>query len=210
MKLLVHSSVIEPFGAVTRIFLESGEELTGIRSFAVSGPALGAAEIEIVLGGVSVERVKEVPRAPWRASGWRPLSEAPDGARVLLGPRHAPVVGVVHQPLQWEAELTDPTCSVVHYNDTTLVAGYRCSEWHALPEGDIVDDPVLSNGLTRAETSASRSVAGLTGQSTSESTARKPLTEGQILAIDDEVMERPRGYCVKFARAIERAHGIGD
>ena len=38
--------------------------------------------------------------------------------------------------------------------------------------------------------------------------AQQPLTLEQIEAIDDEVMKSPRGYCVKFARAIERAHGI--
>ena len=37
---------------------------------------------------------------------------------------------------------------------------------------------------------------------------RKPLTGAQIAAIDDEIMKSPRGYCIKFARAIEAAHGI--
>jgi hypothetical protein len=62
---------------------------------------------------------------------WRPLSEAPEGVRVLLGPRNAPVVGMVSQPVPWE-ENQDPTCCVVHYNGCVLVAGYRCSEWCAL------------------------------------------------------------------------------
>lgn len=66
------------------------------------------------------------------ADGWMPIETAPDGERVLLGPRHAPVVGTVHQPEPWHEE-QEPTATVVHYNGTTLVAGYRCSEWHRLP-----------------------------------------------------------------------------
>lgn len=61
-----------------------------------------------------------------------PIESAPDGERVLLGPRHAPVVGTVHRPEHWHEE-QEPTATVVHYNGTTLVAGYRCSEWRRLP-----------------------------------------------------------------------------
>ena len=37
---------------------------------------------------------------------------------------------------------------------------------------------------------------------------REPLTDEQIVDIDEEVMKSPRNYCVKFARAIEEAHNI--
>lgn len=43
---------------------------------------------------------------------------------------------------------------------------------------------------------------------------RKPLTVEQIAEIDDQVLQEPPfkkrriGYCERFARAIERAHGI--
>jgi hypothetical protein len=66
------------------------------------------------------------------AEGWQPLATAPDGARVLLGPRHAPVVGIVRQMPEW-ADEQEPIASVIHYNGATLVAGYHCSEWHPLP-----------------------------------------------------------------------------
>ena len=49
------------------------------------------------------------------ADGWMPIETAPDGERVLLGPRHAPVVGMVHRPAFWEEE-QEPTATVVHYN----------------------------------------------------------------------------------------------
>lgn len=64
--------------------------------------------------------------------GWMPIETAPDGERVLLGPRHAPVVGTVNHPMPWD-ERQEITVSVVHYNGNRLVAGYRCSEWHRLP-----------------------------------------------------------------------------
>jgi hypothetical protein len=64
--------------------------------------------------------------------GWLPLSTAPDGIRVLLGPREAPVVGIVRQMPEW-ADEQEPVASVLHYNGTVLVAGYHCSEWHSLP-----------------------------------------------------------------------------
>ncbi|MBG6083137.1 hypothetical protein [Rubrivivax gelatinosus] len=65
---------------------------------------------------------------------WRPLCEAPAGVRVLLGPRSAPVVGVVRQPPVW-ADEQEPYASVTHYNGSTLVANYRCSEWRYLNAG---------------------------------------------------------------------------
>lgn len=40
--------------------------------------------------------------------------------------------------------------------------------------------------------------------------ARKPLTNKEIIDIDEEVMKAPRNYCIKFARAIEAAHGIKE
>lgn len=64
--------------------------------------------------------------------GWMPIETAPEGERVLLGPRHAPVVGTVQQPKHWHEE-QEPTATVVHYNGNVLVAGYRCSEWRRLP-----------------------------------------------------------------------------
>jgi hypothetical protein len=64
--------------------------------------------------------------------GWQPVSTAPDGIRVLLRPREAPVVGIVRQMPEW-ADEQEPVASVLHYNGTVLVAGYHCSEWHSLP-----------------------------------------------------------------------------
>lgn len=71
-------------------------------------------------------------RKPLTDDCWRPLRDAPDGERVLLGPRNAPVVGIVTHPVPWEPE-AEIHCAVVHYNGNKLVAGYRCSEWHPLP-----------------------------------------------------------------------------
>jgi hypothetical protein len=39
---------------------------------------------------------------------------------------------------------------------------------------------------------------------------RKPLTNDEISRIDDEIMKSPRGYCIKFTRAVEAAHGIKE
>lgn len=65
---------------------------------------------------------------------WQPIETAPAGTRVLLGPRHAPVVGEVQFAPEWQDE-QGPFCCVVHYNGNILVAGYHCSEWHPLPTG---------------------------------------------------------------------------
>lgn len=64
---------------------------------------------------------------------WQPLETAPDGVRVLLGPRNAPVVGIVKHMPDW-ADEQDPIAHVVHYNGNTLVSNYRCSEWMPLPD----------------------------------------------------------------------------
>lgn len=79
-----------------------------------------------------LERQQPAAAPTQEADGWMPIETAPDGERVLLGPRHAPVVGTVHRPAFWEEE-QEPTATVVHYNGNVLVAGYRCSEWHRLP-----------------------------------------------------------------------------
>lgn len=64
--------------------------------------------------------------------GWAPLQDAPLGRRVLLGPRHAPVVGVV---TEYETE-TGPErfCTLLHYNGNAFVSGYHADEWHPLPD----------------------------------------------------------------------------
>lgn len=64
---------------------------------------------------------------------WHPLETAPEGVRVLLGPRNAPVVGVVKHMPDW-ADEQDSIAHVVHYNGKTLVSNYRCSEWMPLPD----------------------------------------------------------------------------
>lgn len=78
-------------------------------------------------------------------SAWRPLSEAPDGVRVLLGPRESPVVGMVEHPPHSSEDQT-PHCSVVHYNGNVLVPGYRCTEWRPLNAGALSSTPGLPQG----------------------------------------------------------------
>lgn len=78
-------------------------------------------------------------------AAWRPISEAPDGVRVLLGPREAPVVGMVEHAPQWSENQT-PHCSVVHYNGNVLVPGYRCTEWRPLNAGTLSTTPGLPQG----------------------------------------------------------------
>ena len=114
-------------------------------------------------------------------TGWQPLETAPDGQRVLLGPRYAPVVGIVRQKPFW-AEDQDPAASVIHYNGTVLVAGYHCSEWHPLPAAESLQPPA----------------APLT-----------PLTDEQCVNLYSEwdfgLMD-DEAYAV--IRAVESAHGI--
>lgn len=74
------------------------------------------------------------PATPVAPTGWQPLKTAPDGQRVLLGPRYAPVVGIVRKMPFW-ADEQEPAAAVIHYNGSVLVAGYHCSEWHPLPDG---------------------------------------------------------------------------
>ncbi|MDT0138066.1 hypothetical protein [Acidovorax sp. PRC11] len=103
-------------------------------------PAWHAKTIGTTEDGYCAEQMRtyaDAHRAPaaaptQEADGWMPIETAPDGERVLLGPRHAPVVGTVHRPAHWHEE-QEPTITVVHYNGNVLVAGYRCSEWHRLP-----------------------------------------------------------------------------
>lgn len=65
---------------------------------------------------------------------WRPIETAPEGVRVLLGPRRAPVVGVVRYFRDSDTGDVEPSCSVVHYNGNILVAGYHCSEWSPIQQ----------------------------------------------------------------------------
>ena len=65
-------------------------------------------------------------------NGWRPICTAPEGVRVLLGPRDKPVVGIVTHYTD-ETDYTSSLAQIVHYNDDTFVTGYHCSEWHTLP-----------------------------------------------------------------------------
>jgi hypothetical protein len=67
--------------------------------------------------------------------------------------------------------------------------------------------PVMLNGLTEAETNASASVMGLTPPQ------RKPLTEDEIVAVliaSAGMTVKANDVDLRFARAIEAAHGIGD
>lgn len=85
-----------------------------------------------VLGADSVLDHAATPPDAALADGWMPIETAPDGVRILLGPRHAPVVGMAYHKPQW-AEDQEHQVNVVHYNGTILVAGYHCSEWRPLP-----------------------------------------------------------------------------
>ncbi len=82
-------------------------------------------------------------RAPV-ADGWRPIKTAPQGVRVLLGPRHAPVIGIVKHYEDADSDEPAIVCNVVHYNGTVLVAGYRTGEWAPLASA-----PVAGEALTR-------------------------------------------------------------
>ncbi|SAI59104.1 Uncharacterised protein [Bordetella ansorpii] len=77
---------------------------------------------------------------------WQPIETAPAGLRILLGPREAPVAGMVKH-------YEDGTCAnVVHYNGSVLVADYHCTEWSPLPAGaqrqvaGAVREPVNGDG----------------------------------------------------------------
>ena len=84
--------------------------------------------------------------------------------------------------------------------ETLLWANEEIKEWKDEAHGySPVDEPVIMEAIaalhkTRAEQPAQR----------------KPLTYEEIGAIDDEIMKSPRGYCVKFTRAIEAAHNIKE
>jgi hypothetical protein len=95
------------------------------------------------------------------ADGWQPIKTAPQGVRVLFGPRHAPVVGIVKHYEDADGDEPDIVCNVVHYNDTVLVADYRCSEWaplasapvaNALTQQDVFDRFQFLEGLVNANT----------------------------------------------------------
>lgn len=64
--------------------------------------------------------------------GWLPIEAAPNGVRILLGPRSAPVVGIAYHKPHW-ADDQEHQVHVVHYNGAVLVADYHCSEFHPLP-----------------------------------------------------------------------------
>lgn len=78
------------------------------------------------------------PVAEAKAPQWQPIETAPEGVRVLLGPRNAPVVGMVSQPVPWE-DRGEPFCTVVHYNGNTLISDYHCSEWCALDSTQLAE-----------------------------------------------------------------------
>lgn len=78
-------------------------------------------------------------RAPV-ADGWQPIDTAPAGQRVLLGPRRAPVVGIVKHYEDPDSDKPAIVCNVVHYNDTVLVADYHCSEWAPLASAPVAGE----------------------------------------------------------------------
>jgi len=105
----------------------STEKIQGDIARFLSEPPLSGEE-------VLAERIARAAAPTQEADGWMPIETAPkDGRALLLGPRHAPVVGMVSHPMPWD-ERQEPAVSVVHYNGNRLVAGYRCSEWHRLPD----------------------------------------------------------------------------
>ncbi|WP_054487587.1 hypothetical protein [Achromobacter sp. 2789STDY5608621] len=74
------------------------------------------------------------------ADGWQPIDTAPAGQRVLLGPRRAPVVGIVKHYEDPDSDKPAIVCNVVHYNDTVLVADYHCSEWAPLASAPVAGE----------------------------------------------------------------------
>lgn len=74
-------------------------------------------------------------RAP-ADNSWQPINTAPQGVRVLLGPRHAPVVGTVKHYEDPDSDVPAIVCSVVHYNGSVFVVDYRASEWAPLPSAE--------------------------------------------------------------------------
>ncbi|WP_241069530.1 hypothetical protein [Achromobacter insuavis] len=92
-------------------------------------------------------------RAPV-ADGWQSIKTAPQGVRVLLGPRHAPVIGIVKHYEDADSDEPAIVCNVVHYNGTVLVAGYRTGEWAPLASapvaGEAVTDKMIQAGAKAA------------------------------------------------------------
>lgn len=72
--------------------------------------------------------------------GWQPIKDAPQGVRVLLGPRHAPVVGIVKHYEDADSEEPAIVCNVVHYNGSVLVADYRTGEWAPLASAPVAGE----------------------------------------------------------------------
>ncbi|QNK65880.1 hypothetical protein [Variovorax sp. PAMC26660] len=122
---------------------KGGEAVDALREFVALKPlaygAVGTRDVDIALWHKAHAAAERFLAAKDGAAGqekqpgaWQPLASAPDGVRVLLGPREAPVVGIVRQMPEW-ADEQEPVAAVIHYNGATLVAGYHCSEWHPLP-----------------------------------------------------------------------------
>jgi hypothetical protein len=91
---------------------------------------------EVALALLAQLEEQRAVSARMEADAWKPLSTAPEGVRVLLGPRNAPVVGIVRHMPEW-ADEQESVANVIHYNGNTLVAGYHCAEWHPLPSAAI-------------------------------------------------------------------------
>ncbi len=83
------------------------------------------------------------------ADGWQPIDTAPAGQRVLLGPRRAPVVGIVKHYEDPDSDKPAIVCNVVHYNDTVLVADYHCSEWAPLASAPVAGEAQQESAALR-------------------------------------------------------------
>ena len=128
-----------------------------------------------------------MPAAPSDA-GWQPLATAPDGERVLLGPRDAPVVGIVRQMPEW-ADDQAPIASVIHYNGTTLVAGYHCSEWHPLPAANATQAEPAAGQTSSIAEKALQEIATLTNRTATPEQFARHLQRIAYKALNGEYDE---------------------
>ena len=71
-------------------------------------------------------------------------------------------------------------------------------------------DDLIMRGVSGEEYPIGRDIFERTYQRGEAPPQRKPLTEEEIYLGTNQIDRGERGWAIKFARAIERAHGVGD
>jgi hypothetical protein len=175
-KLSVLAAPVEVQGAILKV--DAGTALDAFEMLTGRQPTNRNAHLEAMVRAFLRAALAGRPAPAAEADVWQPLKTAPDGVRVLLGPRDAPVVGIVRQMPHW-ADEQEPVCNVVHYNGSTLVANYRCSEWAPLYTRPAAP---LSEVPTDEATDAGRDVLS--------ERARQIASEGWTPAHDDKYRNR--------------------